>query len=217
MKLHPSIQHLAMPARMRKLPLTEMGFPTLWFAEIVNGKPDLRVMSGQKMVRAIKEKRCWLCGEPLGIYKAFVIGPMCTISRTTQEPPSHYDCALYAVKACPFLTRPNRERNERGIENEEKVMIGYGLKRNPGVTAIWVSRSYKTWRPPMGGVLMTVGEPWKVEWWAEGRPATRQEVMASIESGSPVLWKLADEDPRPGAHEALQAQIKAAEQYLPAA
>ena len=59
--------------------------------------------------------KCWLCGQTLGKHMTFPIGPMCAITRTTAEPPSHLACAEYAVKACPFLSQPRMRRNERDL------------------------------------------------------------------------------------------------------
>jgi hypothetical protein len=39
--------------------------------------------------------------------------------------------------------------------------------------------------------LFSLGEPAEVLWFAQGRPATRAEVMASIESGYPSLLEIA--------------------------
>jgi hypothetical protein len=44
------------------------------------------------------------------------------------EPPSHRECAEYAVRACPFLTRPLAVRNERGLDGFEPA--GVMIKRN---------------------------------------------------------------------------------------
>src|SRR5262245_2742625 len=93
------------PERMRKLPL-HRGYPVPWFVEWIEGVPDFRIMDGRKLVRAVKEKRCWVCGELMGSYLAFTIGPMCAVNRISAEPPSHRECASFSARGCPFLTRP---------------------------------------------------------------------------------------------------------------
>jgi hypothetical protein len=60
-----------------------------------------------------------------------------------------------------------------------------------------------------------MGEPDRVEWWAEGRKATREEVQESIDSGLPNLERLAQM--QEGAMEALNRSVKRFERYLPAA
>jgi hypothetical protein len=65
---------------------------------------------------------------------------------------------------------------------------GIGLTRNPGVMALWMTRTFEKFRvakTQVGneGILITIGEPADVTWWCEGRPATRAEVKASVDSG----------------------------------
>src|SRR5438477_249547 len=76
------------------------------------GEPDFRCADKRKFHRALKEKRCWVCGDKLGVHLAFVIGPMCAVNKVTSEPPCHLECAEYSVRICPFLSRPRMRRNE---------------------------------------------------------------------------------------------------------
>ncbi len=52
---------------------------------------------------------------------------------------------------------------------------------------MWVSRRWSTWSPARGETLIDIGDPVAVHWFAYGREATRSEVLASIESGLPLL------------------------------
>jgi hypothetical protein len=132
---------------------------------------------------------CWICGQPMGVYKTFVIGPMCTINCVSSEPPSHLECANYAVRACPFLCFPQRKRDDTGIEHLKGNVPGLMIERNPGVTALWTTKSYQVFNPHAGGTgtLYRIGPPTHVQWWAKGRIASRAEVNASISSGLPLL------------------------------
>jgi hypothetical protein len=67
-----------------------------------------------------------------------------------------------------------------------------------------------------GGVLFNIGEPTETLWFAEGKPATHADVMASIESGMPLLREAADKD-GPLAHADLDERLQAALRYVPAA
>src|ERR1041385_2432550 len=91
-----------LPARLRKLPV-ERGYPVPWFVAFVDGHYDFRVIGPGKIARAVQENRCWICGDTLGSYLCFPIGPMCAINRVTSEPPSHRECAEWSARACPFL------------------------------------------------------------------------------------------------------------------
>jgi hypothetical protein len=63
------------------------------------------------------------------------------------------------------------------------------------VALVWVTEAYGLKRTGKG-ILFEVGEPTKLEWYARGRPATRDEIMASIESGLPLLREIAAEEGR---------------------
>lgn len=213
-----------LPPRMRGLRRDHRGFVIPFFVawlddndrEVMppNGRPDFRVLSPARMRDCIRFKLCWCCGHKLGVRMVFAIGPMCVATRTTMEPPAHYDCAKYSVTVCPFLSNPAMRRHEKDMPDGHWAP-GFAIARNPGVTALWVCRDYKTFRVKErtgegegGGQLIEVGDPDRVEWWARGREATRAEVEASIEGGLPLLRKKAD-DQSPEARRDLE------ERYIP--
>jgi len=181
------------PLRIQSLPVDERGYPVPWFVAWIDGKPEFRAMDTAKFIRAIREKRCWVCGELLGTKMAFVIGPMCAINRISSEPPSHLDCALFSAIACPFLSKPHMVRRENDLAEEVRDnMAGFGLKRNPGVAMVWVTKSYRTQKVPKmngqgSGYLLDMGAPLEVRCFAEGRTATRDEIEESMRTGLPAL------------------------------
>jgi hypothetical protein len=170
-----------------------------------DGTPEFRAADARKFDKAIREKVCWVCGERLKRLVAFGLGPMCAITRTTAEPPAHLECAEWSVKACPFLAKPQMRRREGGALDEMPVTSsGVAIRRNPGVTAVWLTTRYSTFGDGRGGTLITVGDPVSmsflnrkpsVYWWREGRPATRTECVESIESGLPFLYNADPDDP----------------------
>jgi len=226
-ELNAKMRALEIPRRMRALPVDERGFLVPWFVAVIDGKPDHRVMDGTKWRQAIKFRLCWQCGEPLGSRGAFVLGPMCAVNRTNGEPPNHLDCARFAVRGCPHLSQPRARR--RGDPMEEygelaKTPAGYGAKRNPGVIGIWVTKHWEVFKVPSHpgagpGFLVQVGDPERVEWFSEGRPATRAEVETSIEGGLPLLMEKAEqqdrEEPGAGAVKLLRRMLVRVGPYLP--
>ena len=182
-----------LPPKMAHLHIDERGFPVPYFVQWIDGKPDHRIIDPAKKVKCVKYNQCWLCGQPLGKYLAFVIGPMCAVNRVNSEPPSHVDCARYAVRACPFLSKPHMHRRETGMPENAIEPAGMHLAHNPGAMALWVTTSYKPIRVE-GGELYDLGPLVDVTWWHEGREATREEAMAALEKGLPVLRALAEED-----------------------
>lgn len=214
-----------MPPRIAAL-LTSRGYPVPWFVAWLDeneeavppgrGFPDFRVLHPRAIVTAVERKLCWICGNPfaLGASQAFVIGPMCAVNRTSAEPPSHVDCADWAARACPFLVRPKMVRREAGMPAEAEAPAGLGLARNPGVAMVWITLGgWKLWRPPTGGLLFHIGEPAGIRWYAEGRKATRTEILESIETGLPALRAVAALEE--GGLEHLDRQVNVALELLP--
>jgi hypothetical protein len=70
-------------------------------------------------------------------------------------------------------------------------VAGYAIKRNPGASLLWTTRGYQLFDDGNGSPLIQVGEPTRLEWWYAGKPATRAEVVASVESGLPILAEMA--------------------------
>jgi hypothetical protein len=223
-----------LPLRMKKLPLDARGYPVPWFVQWMNKEgrivspsaagayPEFRVMDQVKWVAAIRDKRCWVCGEPMGTYKVFVVGPMCGINRTTSEPPCHLDCALWSAENCPFLARPKMVRRDNdGLAEQYKENVpGTMLERNPGVALLWTTKSFVVFQAP-NGPLLTMGDPLNVRFFAHGRPATREEVLLSVIGGYPALHQMAEDQDRAeggsACREALQMARERFERLLPAA
>lgn len=201
------------PPKMRRLARDEAGRPIPAFVAYVDGKPDFRIVDAEFLRRCVTLKLCWICGGVMGKYVAFTIGPMCAVNRVSAEPPSHLDCATYAARACPFLVNPNKERRKGNLPENYSEPAGEMIERNPGVTLVWVTRSYEIERHD-DGMLFRIGRPTGVAWWAEGRPATRAEVLASIDSGLPLLREMAWQD-GPDAVAALERQHAAALELVP--
>lgn len=219
-----------LPEKMRDLPVVR-GFPVPWFVtwlrdgqevEPGEGEPEFRVMSERRLVEAVTSQKCWVCGKKLGTYRAFTVGPMCTVNLVSAEPPSHLGCALFSVEGCPFLSRPNSRRREEGMPEDSRSPAGVSIQRNPGVTCVWVTKGFSIKRVPRvgengettgEGIMFGLGAPHDVKWFHSGRPATRDEVMGAIDSGVPALQKYAD-----GwrAERALENCIKIAKRRVPA-
>ena len=215
------------PERMRSLPIRR-GYPVPWFVAMVDGDYHFPTADGRKFALAVKKRLCWVCGQPLGKSVAFVIGPMCVVNRTTSEPPCHRECAEFSAKGCPFLARPHMKRSVDVPEGATQP-AGIALDRNPGAMTVWITREYFLRRVPPevfrdsageeravgGGYLFRIGAPLEVLWFSQGRAATRAEVMASIDSGLPLLRRVAEAEE--GGIEHLEEQYKRALPLLPVA
>lgn len=181
------------PLRMRARPVDARGYPVPWFvAQPEDGKPwDFRVVRPGGMSEAIMRDSCWLCGQPMGRYKVFVLGPMSAMQRLTSEPPCHLDCAEFAVRACPFILNPDMARSPRALPGDAIAIQVENA--NPGIYCLWktfhyIPRRTRSYTASMDGIALEVGDPeGSVEWMRAGERATRLEVELSIERSLPRL------------------------------
>jgi hypothetical protein len=167
---------------MRKLPADARGYPVPWFVATINGARDFRIADNEKFELAIRARRCWICGQGLGKCYAFVTTLMGVALGYAAEPPSHLECAKFAARSCPFLTNPAAKYRDAKLPADVSDPQGAELLRhNPGVTVLWVTETYAAqWLG--AGALLRFGEPRRVQFWREGRLATRAEVIAARES-----------------------------------
>jgi len=210
------IQLPEMPKSIAALPRDDRGYPCPWFISWIDGKPEFRVADGRKWSIAVREKRCWVCGEPIGKSRhVFVIGPMCAVNRTTAEPPCHPACAEFSAKACPFLSMPKAKRRDANMPEESQDPAGIMITCNPGVTLLWHCRGYEIFNDGSGGHLFRIPNPSQVQWFSQGRRATRDEILESIKTGVPLLEKIAAED-GPASIEHLKRSVESAMRFIPA-
>ncbi len=210
----------AAPARVARLPRDPHGRPVPWFVAWIDGVPDFRVVGQGKVADAIRFGKCFICGEALGRWQTFPVGPVSTINRSAPEPPSHKDCALYAVQVCPFLVRPGKGRRTGGLPEGHRLDShgpGHSLEHNPGVTALWTTRSHQPFDDGRGGALFRMGDPEEVAWYAEGRAATRAEVLEALEAERATLAALIAETPSSDDLPALEAGYREAVRLAPLA
>jgi hypothetical protein len=196
-----------MPASIAKLPVDERGYPIPFFVDYLpDGKPEFRAADPAKLVRCIREAVCWVCGEKLHRSRlgfkstiAFAIGPMCAVNRISSEPPSHPDCAEWSARNCPFLARPHAKRREDEVFNAKTAgdQRGIPILRNPGVILVWYTDGYSVEPTPKGPLFKVKPLTAPATWWAEGRRATRAEIMHSIDTGMPLLIGAAEMEPTP--------------------
>ena len=97
-------------------------------------------------------------------------------------------------------------RRETGLPDDAQKPAGEMIRRNPGVSLVWVTKKYTLFNDGRGGTLFEIGAPLDVQWWCEGRSATYAEVMHSIETGLPILMEHAHKDGR-GALRELERRL----------
>jgi hypothetical protein len=202
------------PSRVARLPVDRRGFPVPWFVAWLDGQPQFPVVDAAKLAVAWKDERCWVCGDRLGAYRGWVVGPMSVIEGATPEPPSHYECAGFAVRTCPFLANTNPRWSGKAVDAP-----GFAPQANvSGVlsdaTAIWLSKGRGATPFQAGdGLLFGLDEPARLEWYVAGRSATGAEVREAIAAGLPTLRRSAEAQGRAAAFE---QRLRWVESWIPA-
>jgi len=172
---------------MNHLPIDERGYPIPEFVSNLDGTRDFRVVSLEHLAHCIRHNTCWICGQLLDVLKVFVIGPLAAIQAVSNEPPSHAECAEFAVQACPFLLLPKAQHRANDNPNIQK-MPG-SMKRNPGTCCLYTVARYSHQEKPDGRIIFRIGTAVRVDWYTEGRPAQRDEVLAAINGSLLAIGK----------------------------
>lgn len=199
-----------LPKRMTSLPLDSRGYPVPWFVAWPNGEPDFRVIDHEKIERAIHYELCWICGERLGRHQTFVFGPSGGIQRLTLEPPSHHECATWAAQNCPFCANPSARHRTHNMPDGGSKIDEHAILHNPGVFLCWTTDQYFITSYLTRHVVLSVGEPTRVEWYRRGKLATPEEALAALERAGEELKALKDQGPP-----ALKEKIERLREWLP--
>lgn len=177
--------NVATPERIARLPRDDRDRPVPWFLmRFDDAHVDYRFVDGAKIGQAVDEGRCWVCGERFqrgngARCRTFIVGPTAVFNRTTGEPPMHRDCALYALRACPFLANPNKARRTSNVP-EDAYMPGEPILDNPGVAVAWMCRRFDVDELGDGHVLFRLPYPSGLYVYAEGLPALRTQLDAAM-------------------------------------
>jgi hypothetical protein len=181
-----------LPQRMQHLPIDERGYPIPEFVSNIDGLRDFRVVSLEHLANCIRDNVCWICGQSLDTSKVFVIGPLAALQGVSNEPPSHIECAEFAVRACPFLLLPKAQH--RPTDNPNTQKLPGSMKRNPGACCLYTVTGYThRTKPDRSGIVFRTGPAIRVDWYTQGRPAQRSEVLASINASLEAIGRAGNE------------------------
>lgn len=154
------------PLRIATLPRDARGYPVPHTVRYdADGVPDFRVIDPEKWFRAVKLRRCGICGETLGARVAFVGGPLAMANRFFTDLPMHRDCAVYALRVCPFIAAP-KFAYSRSLPDDTQVSNNVSTTR-PEQFGLGVTKVYK----PLvvnGEVVLQAAPFESIEWWRHG-------------------------------------------------
>jgi hypothetical protein len=156
----------ALPPRMRTLPRDADGQPIPYLLTQVATKFESSLGADLVLTALCARKQCWLCGQQLGRYAAFVSDPLTSVTKISRTPPAHHDCAKYAAIA------------------------GLMQPKDLKVSLVWVTRAYQL-QSTANGQIFVLGEAEQTFWFSDGRCATREEVRLAMEEKLPDLYAIA--------------------------
>jgi hypothetical protein len=100
---------IAIPERMRELPLDSRGYPIpVIVYRDTDGKPHFTINDSRAVDRVIRYDLCAICGTKLWRGRWFVGGPGSAFHEhgAYLDPPLHAECCEYALQVCPYLAAP---------------------------------------------------------------------------------------------------------------
>lgn len=172
-----------------------MGIPVPWFLadQDHKGSWDFRVVLAPRALLSVTRKLCWVCGQPYATRATVITGPAGMVTRAVVDPPMHPACATFAVKVCPFMVNPDKERRLPKQPND--VTPGIALDHNPGVCFTWTDDADSIVPIPGGNgeaALITMrGRQPTLDAWANGRAATGAELNQGFRLAAAKLIRIA--------------------------
>lgn len=104
---------IPIPALMQSLERDRRGYPVpVIVMRDTDGRPHFTINDELERQRVIQQRLCSICGKPLHKVVALVGGPGSALhpQGAFLDPPTHRECATYAVQVCPYLAAPNYAR-----------------------------------------------------------------------------------------------------------
>ena len=152
-----------MPRRVARLPREKRGYPVPFVTMLdpYTNEPDFRVLDIRRQMQCINEKRCGICGQQLGKYIAFIGGTRSRDGHVFFDPGMHRDCAEYAAKVCPFISRENAAYRDLTEEDQAKytqIIVNQEAERpNPDMFIV-VTTEFKAQSTSQQGFVIIAGE-----------------------------------------------------------
>lgn len=167
MKSWTDLGLIEMPPRVAALPRDGRGYPIPYTVQRdATGKPDFRIVDPHKAKRAVQMRCCGICGEMLGARIAFVGGPLAMANRFFTDLPMHRDCAIYALRTCPFIAAP-KFAYSRSIPADTVVSDNVSTNR-PDQFGLGITKTFNVVLLN-GEPVLRAGEFESIEWWRHGK------------------------------------------------
>tara|TARA_R110001592_G_scaffold47952_2_gene151505 strand:- start:508 stop:1020 length:513 start_codon:yes stop_codon:yes gene_type:complete len=167
------------PERIQALPKEGRGYPVPFFAAVIKGKPDFRVLDEDKWLKAVQGRLCSVCGAGLGKQVAFVGGPRSMASGFFTDAGMHPECAEYALQVCPYLAAPKFGHIEThpSVEAGEARIIAAMHAARPERFGLGITHDYTLARlMPANEIVIKAESFTSITWWVNGIKVEATEI-----------------------------------------
>jgi hypothetical protein len=196
--LAAEIRSLPMPATLAARPVSADGYPVpyyaAWFtadgkpAPQGDGTPDFGTVDRWRARHCLDFDGCWLCGRPLGKWRALIFEPICLQTGIVPEPDSHPDCAEYAVRA-------------RSPAWPTSFVPADPAARMVCLFVHWQRRLQRIAQTDRLPLFRLPATEQRLTFWLDGERASRPEVFDSIDSRLAPVRAVAERAGRSAIHD----------------
>lgn len=164
-----------LPFRLRHNKRDERGYIVPWVNFVDdNGKPNFTTIDEYRMIKAIRQKLCGMCGQHMKRGYFFIGGPLCVANGFFYDPPMHKECAEYAMQACPHLARSKgkyipTEVAKNMSSTKQQFVVGAMSEKKAEWFAIMQADEFTWGRSAEKMIMVKATLPWiSVERWRDG-------------------------------------------------
>jgi hypothetical protein len=186
-----TMNQIPIPKRMRALGRDERGYPIPFIVmrEPDSGRPLFVVNDAERQIRAVKEKRCPICGSHLDSLIWWVGGPLSAFleAGAYNDSGMHYECMEYALQVCPYLAMPNYLGSLTELATKQAMEAGVATVIDhtmlPGRPAVFVAVAARrfTLIDHGAGYYSKPEQPYiAIQYWRHGKlldPAAARELI----------------------------------------
>lgn len=191
------MKQIEIPDQMRHLPLDDRGYVIPYTVlRDRRGKAHFAVNDEYKRQEILKEDRCPICGLKLLRGRWSVGGPLSLLDDRGAliDPPMHYECSHYALRACPYLAAPSygKRIDAKTVPKDEALiyMDPTEIARRPDVfvAVMHVGQTFKT----EGRFIRFIrpNRPYRqIEYWCQGVMIDPVDGKARAERSMQDYWE----------------------------
>ncbi len=155
---------IEIPSKLRQRPKFK-GLPIPYTTFISpEGVPDFKVIDEYSRLLCIERRKCALCGQELKKNKpiVFIGGDKSCDAGNFLDPAMHEECALYAIKVCPYLVGTHSHRTDHDQSRARVIdMVVVGRPKRMG---LYYTRGYDAILTIDQSIYVKAWPPTKIDW-----------------------------------------------------